>query len=151
MKRNLKSTTFNALCISLLSAFYASIFILYINSLKVGWIGSYEGDSLFWTVWNNFLASGNHQPLAAFVAAMSVVVVALLLGRTKRHDEYHALILTYCLAVAAILTVIAIAVFYMVILCEPSWFIRKFTLFVLVHWITVVVSNLAYVLICQWR
>ena len=53
--------------------------------------------------------------------------------------------------VAAILTLIAIAVFYLMILSDPNGIVEKFTLFIVINWTTVVLSDLVFVLVCRWR
>jgi len=50
-----------------------------------------------------------------------------------------------------VLTLVAIAIFYLLILNEPTGIVEKFTFFIVIHWSTVVISNLAYVLLCRWR
>ena len=83
--------------------------------------------------------------------AVTILIVVLLTIRRKPYDEYHTSILTHCLVVAAVLTLIAIAVFYMILLRDPCGIIEKFTFFIVIHWTTVVLADLAYVLLCRWK
>ena len=53
--------------------------------------------------------------------------------------------------VSIILTLIAIALFYVAVLMAPEAIIEKFTLFIMIHWVTVILADLVFVLICQWR
>lgn len=151
MKRILKSPTANAVCISLFSAFYALVFLLYAGNADIENIMHYEGSSSFWAAWSNFLVAKNQVYLAWVLIAVSAVVVVLLLIRRRPYDEYHVSILKYCLISAVVLTLAAIAIFYLIVLSEPVWVFGKFTLFIAVHWTTVVLANLVFVLICTWR
>ena len=82
---------------------------------------------------------------------MAAVVVVLLILRRHPYDEYHTSLLLQCLAVAAVLTLIAIGIFYLLILFDPSGIVEKFTLFIAIHWATIVLCDLTYVLMCRWR
>lgn len=147
MKRLLKSPAFNAVCIGLFTAFYALMFFLPPGS------GVLEGHAYgtFWPVWRGFLAAGHQRYIACVLIAVTALIIFLLIKRRQPHDEYHTSILTHCLAAAAMLTLVAIAIFYLMILRDPSGIAEKFTLFVSIHWTTVVFANLAYVLLCRWR
>ena len=151
MKKALKSPVFNAVCISLFTAFYALIFLTGMISGNSGGLPGYEGGSAFWKVWSDFLTAGNQSCAAWMLIAVTVIVVILLLLRRRPYDEYHTSILSWCLVAASMLTLAAIAVFYLVILSEPVWFLGKFTLFILVHWGIIVFANLTYVMISRWR
>lgn len=151
MKRLLKSPAVNAMCISVFTAFYALIFMLQANRADFAQRFLYEGASSFWIAWSGFLLARYHIYLAWGLVAITVAVVVLLYSRKKPYDEYHVSILMGCLVVAAVLTLVAIAVFYLVVLYEPVWIVGKFTLFIVIHWSTVALSNLAYILLCRWR
>ncbi len=155
MKRILRHPATNAICISLFTAFYGLIFIatngqaafenlLDYNSMK-------QSLNAFWTGWNNFLTAGHHLSVAYALIAITILIVVLLIRRRHAYDEYHTSLLIQCLAVAVVLTLAAIAVFTLVILNDPNGIAEKFLLFIVVHWITVVLSDLAYVILCRWR
>jgi len=146
MKRLLKSPATNAVCLSLFTAFYALVF-----HFSSGCHDEREYASWFWQTWSDFLASGRQAIISWALIAVTVLVVILLVTRRRTYDEYHTAILTNCLVVAAVLILVAIAVFYLMILCDPVGIAEKFTLFVVLHWTTVVFADLAYVLLCRWR
>jgi len=151
MKRILKSPVVNAVCISLFTAFYA--FVFYTTSRNVDFENSlqFKDTTAFWSAWCSFLAEGHQLYIAIVLIAVTMLVVALLIIRRRPYDEYHTTILTHCLVVAAILTLVAVAMFYLLILNNPVGIIEKFTLFIVIHWTTVVFANLTYVLLCRWR
>jgi len=150
MKQLLKSPAFNAVCISLFSVFYWILFKLQTGA-DYEWLKNYDGNSSFWSLWNNLILDGFLMIIANVLIGVTVLIVILLILRRRSYDEYHAQILTHCLIVAIVLTLIAIAIFYWIVLSEPVWIVGKFTLFIVIHWITVVFANLTYVLLCRWR
>ena len=123
MKRVLKSPVANAVCVSLFSAFYAVVYVVTKRPMYIGW------------------------PMIA----LTVIIVAMLLMRQRRYDEYHADILAKCLIAALVLTMLAIAAFYVVILFNPTNIEKRFGFFIDMHWVTVVLSDFAYVVLCSRR
>lgn len=154
MKGILKNPVINAVCISLFTAFYGIIFIVTSGHVEFESLLYYTRAAKappFWPGWSNFLASGNHVYIAYGLIAITILVVLMLLFRRRSYDEYHVAILIQCLAIAAVLTLIAIAAFYLMVLSDPNGIIEKFTLFIVIHWSTVVLADLGYVFICRWR
>ena len=150
MKRFLASPAVNAVCISIFSAFYAIVFFLINESVVLERdLVDYIGSAWLWWLWRDFLAAGYHRGLALVLVAVTVLVVVLLLVRRRPHDEYHTAILIRCLVVAIVLTLIAIALLYLMILGDTTGVMGKFTLFIAIHWATVVFANLVYVLLCR--
>ena len=68
------------------------------------------------------------------LVALTFVVVVLLMVKHKPYDEYHTNILVKCLAVSVILTLAAIAIFFVIVLIDPTQIISKFPLFITVNW-----------------
>lgn len=123
MKRLLKHPGTNAACLSIFSLFYALVFILRLDKAV----------------------------LAIALLLVTALVVVLLLARRKPFDEYHTALLLSCLAVALVLTLIAIAIFFLIVLYDPTQVIEKFTGFITIHWATVVLADLVFILLCRWR
>ena len=151
MNRLLKSPTVNVVFISIFTAFYALVFFAASKSIALENGLPYEGASSFWKAWCGFLAAGDQRYVACALIAVTLLVVALLITRPRPYDEYHTSILATCLIVAAVLVLAAIAVFYLLILNDPSGITEKFTFFIVIHWATVVLANLFYVLLCRWK
>lgn len=147
MKRLLRYPATNAACLGLFSAFYALVFLL----------GSGQSadpalaPSRLWSAWSGFLAGGGQRTIAVIMILLTLLVVALLLTHRRSFDEYHTSILLSCLAVALVLTLVAIAVFYLVILSDANGAAEKFTLFITIHWVTVVMADLVFMLLCRWK
>jgi len=151
MKRLLESTTVNAVCISIFTAFYSLVFFTTAKNIEFEISLYYRDAYSFWPAWSSFLAAGNQRYIAYALIAATILIVVLLVMRRRPYDEYHTSILTNCLVVAVVLTLIAIAIFYLMIINEPGGILVKFTLFIVIHWTTVVFANLIYVLMCRWR
>jgi hypothetical protein len=155
MKRLLKYPAFNAICLSVFTAFYASLFFTVGSSVsfksKLIYSNPVKAASPFWFDFSRFLSSGHSIYFVGALLLLTAAVVVLLVSRPKPYDEYHISILTQCLVVAIILTLVAIAILYIALLLAPEAMIEKFTLFIIIHWTTIVVSDMAYVLICRWK
>jgi heme A synthase len=151
MKRLIKSPIVNAVCIGLFSLLYSICFGMSVGAVQ----HELQSDSLhshhpFWAAWSGFLAAGHGMYITWALAAVTILVIALLLLRRRPYDDYHTAILIHCLVAALVLTMIAIGVLFVLAL-SPAWIMSKITLFIAVHWATVVLSNLAYVFLCRWR
>ena len=146
MNRFFRHPVTNAIGISLYSLFYGIIFLAFSDRV-VSQTGT--DASSFWKIWDNFLIHGGHRYTAAVLAVLTVLIVLLLLINHKPYDEYHTAILLKCLAVSLILTLAAIAVFFIVVLIDPVGVICKFTLFITVNWSTVVLADFIYLLLCR--
>lgn len=155
MKRIIRNPLTNAVGIILFSAFYGLIFIVTSKHAEFENLLHYcftkQKSTNFWKEWSTFLDSGYHAYIAYVMIALTALVVVLLLLRRHPYDEYHTSLLIQCLAVAAVLTLMAIAIFFLMILSDPNGIIEKFTLFIVIHWTTVVLADLIYVLLCRWK
>lgn len=155
MKKLLSSPKVNAVCISAFTAFYALIFIIMPGNARIFDMlySNLYGCKVapFWKDFSDFLAAGYEEYIAYALIAVTVLVVVLLLLRQHPYDEYHTSLLFACLSIAAVLTLLAIAIFYLMILSDPSGIIEKFTLFITIHWTVVVLADLSFVLLCRWR
>lgn len=153
MKHILRHPAVNALGIGLFTTFYAVIFFATAgnpNFIKLLYfMGAQNHSAPFWQAWSDFLANGGQVWIAWAMIAFSALVLFILALRRHPYDEYHTVLLMNCLVVAAVLTLLAIAVFFLLILCDPAGIVEKFMLFIVIHWVTVVLANLVYLLICR--
>ena len=153
MNSLLKRPQTNAICIGVFSAFYAVLFFVTAGHIEfeniLYFIKLERMTASFWTRWSAFLAAGHHRFVAFTLVAVTLCIIWLLLTRRKSYDEYHMSRLISCLIVALVLTLIAIAIFFLVVLSEPVGIVEKFMFFIVVHWATVVFADLVYVLLCK--
>jgi len=146
MNRFFRHPATNAVGVSVFSIFYSVIFLAFSERIQSG---TGPASNSFWSVWDKFLDCGGHRYAAFILIALTAVVVVLLLAKHKPYDEYHTTILVKCLAFSVILTLAAIAVFFLVVLIDPTQIISKFTLFITVNWSMVVLADLVYLLVCM--
>lgn len=146
MNRFFRNPITNAVGISIFTAFYGVIFLGFSNLIT-----SQTGISTspFWKAWDDFLTIGGYKYIAIILIAITIFIVAILLLKHKPYDEYHTTILIKCLAISVILTLGAIAIFFIAILIDPVGIISKFTLFISLNWTTVVLADLIYLLLCR--
>lgn len=155
MTRLLKRPLTNAVCLGIFTAFYSLIFFITANSPAFKsklYNANDNGDGSFLLhTWSTFLKAGGQRYIAIVLIIVSAIVIILLALRKRDYDEYHSGILMSCLAVALVLTLVAIGIFYLVILLYPDGIIEKFCLFITIHWTSIVLSDLIFVLLCRWR
>ncbi|HWR24384.1 MAG TPA: hypothetical protein VN366_12980 [Feifaniaceae bacterium] len=154
MMRIFRHPATNAICISILTAFYSLIFIFTAGHAEFRRMLYYAAESThspFWGNWSAFLAAGHHRYIAWAMITVTLLIVILPITRRRLYDEYHTAILTQCLSVAIVLTMIAIALFYLAILSDANGIVEKFTFFAALHWVTMVLADLVYILLCRWR
>lgn len=155
MKHILRYPATNAVCISLFSIFYGMLFLIVSRGERFTGLfyaqAANGADHPFLASWSEFLSAGYLVYLAYVMFALTILVVVLLLSRSHPYDEYHTALLVNCLAVATVLTLIAIALFYLLILIDDNGIVEKFTLFIVIHWVTVVLADMVYVILCRWK
>ena|GEM_PF-552281 len=157
MKRIIKSPAINAVCLGLLTAFYSLVFIgtsghsEFVNALYYSRISALEDylvvDRYFWLNWSQFLAEGHQKYIAFILIAVSAAVIVMLLLRRRPFDEYDVDRLAVCLIAALVITIIAIAMLYLSFLFASYAIVENFTLFIVVHWVAVVLSDLVFVIL----
>ena len=138
----------NAAGISVFSIFYSIIFLGFSDYIQSQ---THLATHPFLKMWDSFLDFGGHKYIAIILLALTALIVTLLFIKHKPYDEYHTTILIKCLAISVILILAAIAVFFVVVLIDPTQIISKFTLFISANWTMVVLSDLIYLLLCGRR
>lgn len=155
MMRIFRRPATNAVCLGLFTAFYSIVFLIASGMVSQSGQAAFEADSghkePFWKDWCGFLAAGHQFYLLLALVFLTVIVIVMLCLRRHPYDEYHTELLTRCLAVAEVLTLAAIALFFLLVLHDSSDIVPKFTLFIDLHWVTIVVSDFVYVYLCRWK
>ena len=155
MKRFLSHPAINAICLAMLSTFYAVVTLLNENKIVLESTQYYDRQhdrlSFIFEKWTVFLSNGYLKYLIISLIALTTLAVIMLLFKKHSYDEYHVKILEKCLITALILTIISIGIFYLTILVNPDGIIVKFTLFAMIHWMTIILADLFYVFKFNWR
>lgn len=148
MKKLLRRPMTNAVCIGLFSLFYTILF--FFMPFRID-LENVMHAGLFWNAWSAFLSAGYQKYIATVLMILTILLIAGLVSRRELYDEYHISNLTGCLVVSLILTFIAIALLFYSVLWDPSRIIEKFTLFIVIHWVTVLLSDLVFIFIYRRR
>lgn len=141
---------FNGAFISLFSSFYAFIFIFTSNHIEFQNILYYTkakaANSNNLSTWGEFLYNGNQKYIGMAMIALTVLIVILLASRKTSYDEYHVAILSNYLLIAGFITICLVAILFFLILSEPMAIVEKITLFVILHWMSILVANLIFII-----
>ena len=144
----LKQPTVNVLFISFMSAIYSFIFIFTAGHMEFVSILSHSKtlDSAFWNGWSDFLKSGNMKFIGYLIIGLTVVIIVfILVKRTKQYDEYQVSILARSLIVAGILSILMIPFLMFMLLSDPNYSTETIFLFATIQWGGVLVSYLFFV------
>ncbi|GAE47657.1 hypothetical protein JCM21738_4661 [Mesobacillus boroniphilus JCM 21738] len=74
-----------------------------------------------------------------------VIMVFILLKRTKQYDEYQVSILAKSLFLAGVLSIIMIPFLMIMLLSDPNYSTETIFLFATIQWVGVLVSYLFFV------
>jgi hypothetical protein len=145
----LKHPAINILFISFMSAIYSFIFMFTADHMEFISILSHSRtlDSGFWNGWSDFLKTGNMKFIGYMIIGLSaVIIVFILLKRTKEYDEYQVSILAKSLFVAGFLSIIMIPFLMIMLLSAPNYSTETIVLFATIQWLGVLVSYLYFVI-----
>jgi hypothetical protein len=144
----LKHPAVNILFISFMSAIYSFIFIFTAGHMEFISILSHGKtlNSDFWNGWSDFLKSGNMKFIGYLIIGLTgVIIVYILVKRTKQYDEYQVSILAKSLFVAGVLSIIMVPYLMVMLLSDPNYSTETIFLFATVQWVGVLVSYLFFV------
>lgn len=153
MIKLLRYPAVNGIFISLFSTFYSLIFFLTAGHIEFQRILYYTSNTQkikpFWGGWAAFLYAGNQQYIGVAILILTLLIIALLIKRRRPYDEYQVKILANCFMTAGLITICAVALLFFYILSEHVGTVEKITLFATIHWISVLIADLVFVLYCH--
>ncbi len=145
----------NGIFVSIFSSFYAFILIATSNHAEFQNILYYtkakNAYSNNLSIWGEFLYNGNQKYIGIAMIALSVIIIILLVFRKNLYDEYHVEILSKCFLTTGFITICLVAILFFLILSEPIAIVEKITLFVILHWMSILVADLVYIITCRTR
>ncbi len=103
----------------------------------------------FWGDWGAFLYAGHQKYIGFAIIILTLLIVALLIKRRRPYDEYQVKVLASCFMTAGFVTICAVAFLFFYILTEPAGTVEKITLFTVIHWVSVLIADLVFVLYCH--
>ncbi|MDD4729733.1 MAG: hypothetical protein PHN55_13430 [Dysgonamonadaceae bacterium] len=143
----------NGTFVSLFTSFYAFILIFTSKHIEFQNILYYTkakaANSNNLSIWGEFLYNGNQKYIGMAMIVLTVLIIILLVLRKNLYDEYHVEILSKCFLAAGFITICLVAIFFFLILSEPTAIVEKITLFVILHWMSMLVADLIFIITCR--
>lgn len=138
----------NAVIISIISIFYALIFILVSGHMEFERILNHADtlNSSFWNTWSAFLEQGNMKYIGYAYIALAVVIVILSVFRKRDYDEYQIGILEKGFIVMGAAMVIVFPIALILVLSDPLYSIETLMFLVVIHWSVALIADLIYII-----
>ncbi len=139
----------NIVFISLLSFFYAFIFIFTAGHMElVSMLSNAKTlNSSFWNGWSDYITEGKMRFIGYIIIVLTIAIIGfIIVKRKKKYDEYQVSILAKSLIVTGILSIIMIPFLMLLLLSDPNYTIETIFLFASVQWMGLLVSYLIYVI-----
>ncbi|WP_079504684.1 hypothetical protein [Mesobacillus jeotgali] len=146
--RILKQPLVNIFFIGFMSAVYAFIFIFTASHVEFIELLSHSKtlESAFWNGWSDFIKSGNMRYIGYLIIGLAILIVLIIIiKRTKEYDEYQVSILAKSLMLAGILSILMIPFLMIMLLSDPNYSVETIFLFAALQWFSVLVSYLVSV------
>lgn len=138
----------NAILISVVSLFYALVFILISGHMEFERLLKHADtlNSTFWNVWSEFLKQGNMKYIGYTYIVIALVIVILSLVRKRDYDEYQTGILEKGIVVMGAIMIVLFPIALIMVLSDPSYCIETMMFLVVSHWSIVLIADLIYVI-----
>lgn len=134
--------------VSVISLFYASVFILISGHLEFERILDHTTtlNSSFWNGWSAFLKQGNIKYIgyAYILFAFAIVIISLI--QKQEYDEYQVSILEKGIMAMGTVMVLLCPTALILVLSDPSYCVETLLLLVVAHWSAVLIADLIYVI-----
>ncbi len=149
----IRNPKMNAAVILIITAVYSQVFILISGHIEFKRMLSHAItlNSDFWNAWSNFLIQGNMKYIGYVYIVLAVVIVIFSFIRKRDYDEYQTGILEKGFIVAGMVMVCLFPLALLLVLSDPQYSIETIMLLVVAHWSTVLIADLAYVIILFLR
>ena len=146
--RIMRKPQVNAAIISIISIFYALVLILTSGHMEFERILNHANtlNSVFWNEWSAFLKQGNMKYIGYTYIVLAIAIVVLSFVRKQDYDEYQTGILEKGVIIMGAVMVLLFPVALMLVLSDPLYSIETLMLLVVVHWSTILIADLIYVI-----
>lgn len=144
--KTLKNPKINALLISLVSAFYALLFIFTSNHVEFIRLFSHSKTltSDFWNSWSTFIQNGNMKYIGYVIIALTLTIIFLTVFRKQKYDEYQVNILAKGFIAAGVITILMLPFALLLVLSDNNYSIETLFLLLTVQWLGVLIVDLIY-------
>lgn len=138
----------NAVIITIVSAFYALVFILTSGHIEFERILNHSNtlNSLFWNTWTNFLKQGNMKYIGYAYIVLSVTIVFLSFIRKRDYDEYQTGILEKGFIITSGVMILLFPMALLLVLSDPNYSVEVLMLLVVAHWSVVLIADFIYII-----
>lgn len=138
----------NALIISLISAFYITVFLIPSGHVEFEHILNHAAtlNGFFWNRWSDFLRQGHLKYVGYLYIFLTAAIVIPTLIKRRDYDEYQCLMLEKGLLVSGIVMAFLFPVAVLLILSEPNYCVETITFLVVAHWSVCLIADLVYVM-----
>lgn len=138
----------NAIIISVVSIFYALVFILISGHLEFERILDHAEtlNSPFWNGWSAFLKQGNLKYIGYAYIVLTLAIVMISIVRKRDYDEYQTGILEKGLIVMGAAMILLFPIALILVLSDRSYSIETMMFLVVAHWSIVLLADLIYVI-----
>lgn len=138
----------NAIIISVVSIFYALVFILISGHLEFERILDHAEtlNSPFWNGWSAFLKQGNLKYIGYAYIVLTLAIVIISIVRKRDYDEYQTGILEKGLIVMGAAMILLFPIALILVLSDRSYSIETMMFLVVAHWSIVLIADLIYVI-----
>lgn len=144
----LRKPLINAAITSIVSIFYAFIFILTPGHMEFERILNHLDtlNSPFWNAWSAFLKQGNMKYVGYTYIVLAVIIVILSVIRKQDYDEYQIGILEKVFIAMGATMMIVFPIALILVLSDPLYSIETLMFLVVIHWSVVLIADLIYVI-----
>lgn len=146
--KTLRKPLANAAIITVVSIFYALVFIIISGHIEFGRMLNHAEtlNSAFWNGWSDFLKQGNMKYIGYLYIVISLVIVIISIVRKKDYDEYQTGILEKGIIVMGIALMFLFPIALLLVLSDSSYCIETMMFLIVVHWSVVLIVDLIYVI-----
>ncbi|MBQ2921893.1 MAG: hypothetical protein IJE60_02185 [Tyzzerella sp.] len=146
--RILRKPQTNAVIISVVSIFYALVFIISSGHLEFERILNHADtlNSTFWNGWSAFLKQGNMKYIGYAYIALALAIIVISFVRKKDYDEYQTGIFEKGIIVMGAAMVVLFPIALVLVMSDPSYCIETMMFLVVAHWSIVLIADLIYVI-----
>lgn len=146
--RILRKPQTNAVIISVVSIFYALVFIIISGHLEFERILNHAEtlNSPFWNGWSIFLKQGNMKYIGYAYIALALAIVIISIIRKRDYDEYQTGILEKGMIVMGTALMLLFPITLIMVLSDHSYSIETLMFLVVAHWSIVLIADLIYVI-----
>lgn len=146
--RILRKPAMNAAIVTLISIFYAAVFIITSKHIEFDRLLNHSSTLRidFWNMWSDFLKHGRLKYIGYLYVLLAVAIIVFSLFKRRDFDEYQGHMLEIGLITCSIVMIALFPIAFLLILSDSNYSIESITFLVVVHWLVILVADLIYVI-----